>query len=135
MTASQSPAMVQSIPAPFKPMDSRTNPSSSRRLRAGSDARGIRPGNSPNSPSPVPGRRRVSDRHDLGSWDAIGIELIVPGGIERVRPVDALAVTADLDHLRAARVSAAVRVGHAPAMPPIRTEPVSLGFLGSVTSY
>src|ERR1700733_5136348 len=56
---------------------------------------------------------RVSDRHDLGSWDAIGIELIVPGGIERVGPIDALAVAADLDHLRAARVSAAVRVGRA----------------------
>src|SRR3984885_12415029 len=43
--------------------------------------------------------------------DAVGIELIVPGGIERVGPVDALAVTADLDHLRAASVGFAVWMG------------------------
>src|SRR5580698_8963982 len=58
--------------------------------------------------------RRVGDRHDLGSWDAIGIELIVPGGIERVGPIDALSVTADLNHLRPACKGFAIRVRRAP---------------------
>ena len=34
--------------------------------------------------------------------DAVGIELVVPRAIERVGHVDALAVAADLDHLRRA---------------------------------
>src|ERR1700728_2725889 len=58
---------------------------------------------------------RTSDRHDLGSGDAVGIELIVPSGIERVRPIDALAVTADLDHLRAAGKGVAIRMRRAPS--------------------
>src|SRR5258705_14006854 len=39
---------------------------------------------------------------DLGqpALDAVGIELIVPRAIQRVGHVEALAVTADLDHLR-----------------------------------
>src|ERR1700677_4643361 len=61
---------------------------------------------------------RVGGRHDLRSWDTVGIELIVPGGIERVRPVDALAVTADLDHLRAAGKSVAIRMRRAPGDAP-----------------
>src|SRR5207248_9764008 len=41
---------------------------------------------------------------DLGkpAADAVGIELRVPRRVERVRQVDASAVPADLDHLRAA---------------------------------
>src|SRR5208282_2540790 len=56
---------------------------------------------------------RAGDRHDLGAWHAVGIELGVPRGIERVGPVDPFAVTADLDHLWAACKGLAVRVGRA----------------------
>src|SRR3954466_10217236 len=49
-------------------------------------------------------------RHDLGARHAVGIELVVPRRIERVRPVNALAVTTDLDHLRTACICMAVRV-------------------------
>src|SRR5208282_720535 len=58
--------------------------------------------------------RRASDSHDRGSGHACGIELVVPGGIKRVGPVDPLAVTADLDHLWAACKGLAVRMGRAP---------------------
>src|SRR5271166_4767585 len=57
---------------------------------------------------------RAGDSHDLGSWHAVGIELGVPRGIKRVGPVDPFAVTADLDHLWAARIGLAVRMGRAP---------------------
>jgi hypothetical protein len=30
---------------------------------------------------------------DFGSWDAVGVELIIPGRIERIGQIDALAVT------------------------------------------
>src|SRR5580692_2329841 len=45
---------------------------------------------------------RVRIGHDLSAWYAVGIELVVPRRIEGVGPVDSLAVTADLDHLRTA---------------------------------
>src|SRR5436305_13389588 len=32
----------------------------------------------------------------------VGIDLLIPRGVERVREIDALAVAADLDHLRTA---------------------------------
>jgi hypothetical protein len=57
---SQSQAGVQSDPLKFKPTDSRTNPSSSRHLRAGSDAPDIRRGSSPSSLLPSRGRRSGS---------------------------------------------------------------------------
>src|SRR5215213_5536199 len=42
---------------------------------------------------------------DLGHpcADAVGMELVVPGAVERVREVDPPSVAAHLDHLRAAR--------------------------------
>src|ERR1700755_262041 len=48
--------------------------------------------------------------HDLNARYAVGIELIVPCRIKRVRPVHALAVAADFDHLRAAREGLAIAV-------------------------
>src|SRR5205814_5083470 len=55
---------------------------------------------------------------DLGHppANAIGIELRVPGRIERVREVDAPAIAADLDHLRSAIEGArfTARMGLAP---------------------
>src|SRR3954462_429223 len=39
---------------------------------------------------------------DHPAVDALGVELLVPAGVRRVRQVDALAVAAHLDHLRAA---------------------------------
>src|SRR6266511_2845338 len=48
--------------------------------------------------------------HDLSPWYAIGIELVVPCRVERVGPVDPLAVTANLDHLRTASIRLAVWV-------------------------
>src|SRR4029077_2430409 len=56
---------------------------------------------------------RAGDSHDLGPWHAIRIELGVPRGIKRVGPVDAFAVAADLDHLWAACVRLAARMGRA----------------------
>ena len=68
----------------------------------------------------------------------VRVELLVPRAVQRVGEVDALAVPADLDHLRAA-AERLVRPGRvrrrAPTMPPIRTEPVSTGCSGSETSY
>src|SRR5262245_57716927 len=49
--------------------------------------------------------------HDLGSRHSVGIELVVPGRVERIGPVNSLAVTADLDHLRTAYIRLAARVG------------------------
>ena len=43
---------------------------------------------------------RVDARHPAA--DALGIEDVVPGGVERVSRIDAAAVPADLDHLRPA---------------------------------
>ena len=62
-------------------------------------------------------------------FDAVGIELVVPRAIERVGHVDALAVTADLDHLRCAvqRLVRTRRVRLATNHAPIFTEPVSTG--------
>jgi len=54
---------------------------------------------------------RVRIGHDLSAWYAVGIELIVPRRVERVGPVDPLAITANLDHLRTACVDLAARVG------------------------
>src|ERR1700692_2553494 len=54
---------------------------------------------------------RIRIRHDLSAWHSIGIELVVPRREERVGPVNPLAVTANLDHLRTARIHLAVRVG------------------------
>src|SRR5208282_5004306 len=48
--------------------------------------------------------RQTTVRADIGLHhrrrNAPGIELVVPGRVQRVRPVDALAVAADLHHLR-----------------------------------
>src|SRR5262245_64915314 len=41
----------------------------------------------------------------------VGIELVVPGRIERISPVDPLAIAADLDHLRPATECLAVWMG------------------------
>src|SRR5262249_28785083 len=49
--------------------------------------------------------------HDLNTRHSVGIELVVPGGVERIGPVNPLAVTADLDHLRTAWIGLAARVG------------------------
>src|SRR5262245_36575636 len=54
---------------------------------------------------------RVRMGHDFSAWHAIGIELVVPGRVKRVGPVDPLSVTADLDHLRATSINVAARVG------------------------
>src|SRR5262249_27444810 len=48
--------------------------------------------------------------HDFSAWYAFGIELVVPCRVERVGPVDPLAVTANLDHLRTASIRLSVRV-------------------------
>jgi hypothetical protein len=40
-----------------------------------------------------------------GAWHSVWIELVVPRRVERVCPIDPLPVTANLDHLRAARPS------------------------------
>src|SRR4029077_17024044 len=53
---------------------------------------------------------RVCIGHDLRAWHAIWIELVVPRRIERVGPVDPLAVTANLDHLRTSCIRLAARV-------------------------
>lgn len=52
-------------------------------------------------------------REHLCARHAVRIELVVPRRIERVGPVHALPVAADLDHLRAARERAAVRMRRA----------------------
>src|SRR6516164_11465448 len=49
--------------------------------------------------------------HDLSARYSIGIELVVPGRVERIGPIDPLAVTADLDHLRTACIHLAAGVG------------------------
>src|SRR4029077_1447001 len=46
---------------------------------------------------------RVRIGHDFSGWHAAGIELVIPRRIERVGPVDPLAITTDLDHLRTSR--------------------------------
>src|SRR3954469_25924322 len=51
---------------------------------------------------------RIRISHDLRARHAGGVELIVPCRVERVRPIDAFAVTADLDHLRTAGIGLAV---------------------------
>src|ERR1700720_4569820 len=48
--------------------------------------------------------------HDLRARHSVGIELVVPRRVERVGPVDPLAVTANLDHLRTACTHLATRV-------------------------
>src|SRR3954467_15346788 len=54
---------------------------------------------------------------DHPAVDALGIELLVPARVERVRQVDALAVAAHLDHLGAAVDLAARRGAGAPDDP------------------
>ena len=54
--------------------------------------------------------RAVVVELDHPAVDALGVELRVPGGVQRVGQVDALAVAADLDHLRAAVDGARGRV-------------------------
>src|SRR5262249_25110319 len=54
---------------------------------------------------------RASMRHDLNTRYAVGIKLVVPSRVERVGPVDPLAVTADLDHLWTAGVGLAAGMG------------------------
>src|SRR5262249_36060352 len=49
--------------------------------------------------------------HDFSAWYAVRIELVVPRRVERVGPVDPLAVTANLNHLRTASIHLAIRVG------------------------
>src|SRR4051794_33088378 len=51
--------------------------------------------------------------HYLGTGYSLRVELVVPRRVERVGPVDAFAVAADLDHLRTACIGVAVRVGRA----------------------
>jgi hypothetical protein len=48
--------------------------------------------------------------HHLSARHAVGIELIVPRGVERVGPVDPFAVAADLHHLGTASILLAARV-------------------------
>ena len=85
-----------------------------------------------------PGRARASRPRrvelDHPAVDALGVELGVPGGVERVGQVDALAVARDLDHLRAAVQRAGGRVRRALDDP---AEPHRAGLArvrGSVTS-
>src|SRR5262245_51627670 len=54
---------------------------------------------------------RLRIGHDLSARHAVGIELVVPCRIERIGPVDPLAVTTDLDHLRATGIRLAVGMG------------------------
>src|SRR5262245_15811173 len=51
---------------------------------------------------------RIGD--DFSAGYAVGIELVVPCRVERVGPVDPLAVTANLDHLRTASIRLAAWV-------------------------
>src|SRR5262245_5091275 len=51
--------------------------------------------------------------HDLGARHSVRIELVIPRRIERVGPVDPLAVTADFNHLRTAGIWLAVRMRRA----------------------
>src|SRR3954462_12961367 len=53
---------------------------------------------------------RVCIGHHLDARNSVGIELVVPGRVERVGPVDAFAVAADLDHLRPAGIGLAARM-------------------------
>ena len=78
---------------------------------------------------------RVRISHDLGAWHSIGIELVVPRRVERVGPVDPLAVTADLDHLRTARIRLAVRVGRTASDTADVDRSRKLRLPRSVTSY
>ena len=68
--------------------------------------------------------------------DPVGVELIVPRPVQRVGEVDALAVAADLDHLRSARERHVGRAGCGVrlTMPPSRTDPTWVGCAGSETS-
>ena len=83
--------------------DSSRSPTSSRRLRGAPGAGGA-------ALRPVDEELRVEGDAAIRAGvelhhpavDALGIELRVDGAIERVGEVDALAVAADLDHLRAA---------------------------------
>src|SRR5262249_12259298 len=54
---------------------------------------------------------RVRIGHDLSAWNSVGIELVVPRRVERVGPVDPLAITANLDHLWTACIRLAAWVG------------------------
>ena len=76
---------------------------------------------------------------DLGhpAADAVRVELVVPRRVERVGEVDALAVAADLDHLRTAvqRLPRLAGMRRAATMPPSRIELTFFGLNGSLTSY
>src|ERR1700751_3396222 len=56
---------------------------------------------------------RASIGHDLYARHSLRIELVIPGRIERVGPIDPLAVAADLHHLRTAGIGLAVGVRRA----------------------
>src|SRR3981189_733869 len=56
---------------------------------------------------------RVCVGHHLGAGNALRIELVVPGRVERVGPVYAFAVAADFDHRRPAGIGLAVRMWRA----------------------
>src|SRR5882762_1220793 len=53
---------------------------------------------------------RVCIGHHLDARNSVRIELVVPGRVERVGPVYAFAVAADLDHLGPAGIGLAVRM-------------------------
>src|SRR5437016_4249169 len=61
------------------------------------------------------GRGGVALHHPAA--DAVGVELAVPGAVQRVSEVDTLTVTAHLDHLRPAIDRTGGRMGCAPDDP------------------
>ena len=65
----------------------------------------------------------------------LGVELVVPGRVERVGDVEPAAVERELQHLRPAVQLAAARRSACPSTPPSQSWPVSFGFAGSETSY
>ena len=124
-------------PLQFKPRDSKTNPSNSHHLRAGSGAPGIRRGSSPSSPLPTGGHPLdLAPAIHLGARYSVGIELVVPRRVERVGHVHAFAVAAGSPP-SVDRRHKPCRLGEGCGGQCHRTwtEPASFGFLGSVTSY
>src|SRR5262249_12603172 len=51
--------------------------------------------------------------HDFNPGHAVRVELVVPRRVKRVRPINPLAITADLNHLGASGKRLAVRMGRA----------------------
>src|SRR6201981_4166444 len=60
---------------------------------------------------------RTDIGHDLGARKTPGIELLIPCRVERVYPINPLAVTADFNHLRPAAKRLAVGMRRAPRDP------------------